>query len=69
METAVAPNYANLFMDKFETRALKKLSTKTLLRKKFIDDIFLILTHGQAELDNLVTGPPYYSKNFFCHLC
>ena len=50
MGTALAPNYANLFMDKFETKALSNYHLKPLIWKRFIDDIFLIWTHGEAEL-------------------
>ena len=50
MGTALAPNYANLFMDRFETKALEKYPLKPLIWKRFIDDIFLIWTHGEDSL-------------------
>ena len=42
MGTAVAPNYANLFIDRFETRALANWHLKPILWLRFIDDIFMI---------------------------
>ena len=53
MGTALAPNYANLFMDKFETKALE-YPLKPLIWKGFIDDIFMIWTHGEQELQKFV---------------
>ena len=44
--TSVAPNYANLFMDRFETKALEGYHLKPLTWLRFIDDIFMIWTHG-----------------------
>ena len=54
MGTAVAPNYANLFMDRFETKALEKWHLKPLLWLRFIDDIFMIWTHGRDELNKFI---------------
>ena len=54
MGTAVAPNYANLFIDRFETNALDNWPTKPLLWLRFIDDIFLIWTHGRDELNKFI---------------
>ena len=54
MGTSLAPNYANLFMDRFESKALAKQSLKPLIWKRFIDDIFLIWTHGEESLNKFV---------------
>ena len=54
MGTALAPTYANLFMDRFETRALKGWDKQPLLWLRFIDDIFMIWNHGQEELNGLL---------------
>ena len=54
MGTALAPNYANIFMDKFETRALENYPLKPLLWKRFIDDIFMVWTHGGEQLNKFV---------------
>ena len=42
MGTALAPNYANIFMDMFETRALENYPLKPLLWIRFIDDSFMV---------------------------
>ena len=54
MGTALAPNYANLFMDRFETKALDGWRIKPTIWLRFIDDIFMIWTHGRKELDNFI---------------
>ena len=54
MGTVLAPNYANLFMDRFETKALNNYPVKPLIWKKIIDDIFLIWTHGEDSLKEFV---------------
>ena len=41
MGTALAPNYANLFMDRFETRALANWHLKPILWLRFINYIFI----------------------------
>ena len=48
MGTALAPNYANLFMGRFDTKALSNYPLKSLIWK--FDDIFLIWTHGEDSL-------------------
>ena len=55
MGTGVAPNYANLFMDRFETKALEGWDNKPLLWLRFIDDIFMIWTHGLDELHKFIS--------------
>ena len=50
MGTAPAPNYANLFTDRFETKALENWLVKPLLRIRFIDDIFCLWQHGSDQL-------------------
>ena len=54
MDKALAPNYSNLFMDKFETKALEQYPLKPQKWKRFIDDIFMIWTHGEQELQKFV---------------
>ena len=56
MGTALAPNYANLFMDRFKTKALDGWPLKPTLWLRFIDDIFMIWPHGRGrdELDNFI---------------
>ena len=45
---------ANLFMDRFETKALASYPLKPLIWKRFIDDIFLIWTHVEESLNKFV---------------
>ena len=51
MGTPMAANYANLFMDMFETSLLNDFHNKTgkkpLIWMRFIDDIFFIWTDGE----------------------
>ena len=54
MGMALAPNYANLFMDKFETKALEQYPLKPLIWKRFIDVIVMIWIHGEHELQKFV---------------
>ena len=54
MGTALAPNYTNLFMDRFETKALSIWHLKPILWLRFIDDIFMIWPHGKEELDQFI---------------
>ena len=55
MGTGVAPNYANLCMDRFETKALEGWDKKTLIWLRFIDDIFMIWTYGMDELEKFIS--------------
>ena len=50
MGTKLAPSYANLFMTKFEDKYVFTYPLQPLLWKRFIDDIFLIWTHGRNSL-------------------
>jgi hypothetical protein len=58
MGTPMAPNYANLFMDKFENDAINEYAEKTGLRPlvwfRYIDDIFFIWTHGLESLNEFI---------------
>jgi hypothetical protein len=54
MGTAMAPNYANLFMDSFERRFLSTQTYKPLLWLRFIDDILMIWPHDSVLLDQLL---------------
>ena len=50
MGTKMAPSFANLFLGFFETNALSNSNHKPHTWLRYIDDIFMIWTHG---LDNL----------------
>ena len=46
---------SNLFMDRFETKALENWPLKPSLWLRFIDDIFMIWTHGEDNLNKFIT--------------
>ena len=54
MGTGFAPIYANIFMTDFEETTIRGYHLKPLIWKRFIDDIFMIWTHGKDELDKFV---------------
>ena len=64
MGTPMAANYANLFMNIFETSLLndfnKKTDMKPFIWLRFIDDIFFIWTDGEYSLKEFLT---------FCQKC
>ena len=49
--TKLAPPYACIFLDEVETEFLKSQELQPFLWLRYIDDIFLIWTHGTQELD------------------
>ena len=52
--TRCAPNVANLFMHRFESKALQNYPLKPLIWRRFIDDIFCLWTHGEDELNTFL---------------
>ena len=54
MGTRMAPQYANLFMALLESEFLKHYHLKPLIYLRFIDDTFMIWTHGEEELKNFL---------------
>ena len=66
MGTPMAPNYANLFMAKFENEVITSYHQKTGLKPyvwyRYIDDIFIIWTHGADTLDDFITHNQNFSK-------
>ena len=55
MGTRVAPSYANTFMGWFENTFVYTHNPALLVWKRFIDDIFIIWTHGQESLNDFVS--------------
>ncbi|XP_078374399.1 uncharacterized protein LOC144657936 [Oculina patagonica] len=55
MGTRMAPSYANLFMGKFEQNAIDNTVNKPLVWWRFIDDVFMIWTHGEELLKNFIS--------------
>ncbi|KAK3709040.1 hypothetical protein RRG08_054979 [Elysia crispata] len=54
MGTCMAPTYANIFMGAIERRLLGSFPDKPLVWLRYIDDIFLIWTHGRAKLEAFI---------------
>ena len=54
MGTKVAPSYANLFMADFEDKFVYTYPDQPFLWLRFVDDIFMIWTHGTLSLDNFI---------------
>ena len=54
MGTRCAPNYAIIFMAELEEQFLSTVTLKPRIWKRFIDDIFIIWNHGEAELQHLL---------------
>ena len=54
MGTRMAPVYANLFMGEFERKALQNYTDKPHLWLRYMDDIFMVWTHGQEKLDDFI---------------
>ena len=52
--TKFAPAYANLFMADLEKRLLDGAVDKPLVWLRYIDDVFLIWTHGKSKLDSFL---------------
>ena len=55
MGTRMAPSYANLFLAKFETDALRSAPHQPHIWWRFIDDIFIIWTHTEDDLHAFIT--------------
>ena len=76
MGTRLAPSYANLFMGQLEEKFLKNAPYKPKLYLRYIDDIFLIFTGSQSELDEFINFMKHrtikftaeYSKEKVCFL-
>ena len=66
MGTPMAPNYANLIMDKFENDVINSYKEKTgltpLVWFRYIDDIFFIWTHGSNSLDDFIRYNQEFSE-------
>jgi hypothetical protein len=56
MGTCMAPSYANIFMGWLEEKFLATVLFKPLLWLRYIDDIFLIWTHGKDRLIEFIAA-------------
>lgn len=69
MGTPFAPSYANLYMANLEQNFLASQTHVPLLWTRFIDDIFLIWTHGEESLKTfLETLNTSYDVHFTWHI-
>ena len=53
--TKFAPAYANLFMNRLEERLLDSWDKKPLVLMRYMDDIFVIWTHGEDCLQEFIS--------------
>lgn len=56
MGTKIGPNYASIFMGLLENTFLSGCSLKPFYYRRYIDDIFLIWEHGEAELLSFIAA-------------
>ena len=54
MGTRMAPNYAIIFMHPVEEEILKNTKLKPRIWQRFIDDIFIVWTHGKETLEEFL---------------
>ena len=66
--TKFAPPYACIFMDKLETNFLKTQTLQLLVWFRYIDDVFLLWTHGEGNLKRFLEELNNYDPNIkFTH--
>ena len=67
MGTPMAVNYANLFLENFETEMLNEYERKTKLKPyiwmRYIDDIFFIWQHDEKSLNDFINFCDNYSAS------
>ena len=67
MGTPMAPNYANLFMDKLERKLLESFKKKTgkepLVWWRYIDDIFFIWNGDEKSLSEFIQFAQNFSES------
>ena len=56
MGTRMAPSYANLFMGRLEESFLDSRNLKPLFWARYIDDIFLLWSHGHETLSSFLSS-------------
>lgn len=54
MGTPVAPTYSNIFMGLLEAQILNSFAEKPLIYLRYLDDIFIVWTHGRDKLNAFI---------------
>ena len=54
MGTQMAPNYAIIFMHAVEEETLNNTKLKPRIWQRFIDDVFIVWTHGKEKLEEFL---------------
>ena len=65
--TKFAPPYACIYMDKTETDFLKTQELQPFVWLRYIDDIFFIWMHGEAELKKFMERLNNFSRTLNLH--
>jgi hypothetical protein len=60
MGSPLSPVIANFFMGDFEKKTIEQEAHKHMCRFRYVDDTFVIWTHGQETL-NTFTEPPHWT--------
>ena len=55
MGKTYTPSYANIFMAEWERHIFWKLQLKPLIYKRYLDDIFMVWTHGIETFQEFIT--------------
>ncbi|XP_060517001.1 uncharacterized protein LOC132696254 [Cylas formicarius] len=55
MGSSLSPAIGNLFMAYFEAQAIRESQLKPKLWIRYVDDIFILWSHGEAKLDHFLT--------------
>ena len=63
MGTKMAPRYANVFMRVLEDRMTDSYAYKPLVYLRYIDDIFMIWTEGEENLNGFLFHCNEINKN------
>ena len=68
MGSYTAPTYAFLFMGKLVKNFVRQCSLKPTTRLRFLDDIFMIWDHPQAELEAFISRLNIFIQQLNSHL-
>lgn len=66
MGTTTAVSFANIFMAKIQTAVIDQHSTKPLVWKRYINDVFFLWDTNREEIYNLTEHATNYHNNIHC---